>query len=72
MVEKFKDGTFVPQELYDILVEAIGTKEHGGCVCDFGRGVDLRIFFGLSSKSNKVLRKKEIEEIVDQGVGYRI
>lgn len=30
MVEKYKDGTFVPRERHDILIEAIGTKEHGG------------------------------------------
>ncbi|XP_050876320.1 sugar transporter ERD6-like 6 [Lathyrus oleraceus] len=39
LVEQAKVCIFVPQDLDDILVEAIGTEEHVSRVCDLGRVV---------------------------------
>ncbi|KAI5392053.1 hypothetical protein KIW84_076731 [Lathyrus oleraceus] len=58
LVEKSKDGIFVPQGRHNILVEAIGTEEYGGCVHGLGRGVDLRLYFGPSQTSKEVNCKK--------------
>lgn len=60
--------SFVPQPQYDILVEEIGTKEHGRCVYGVGEGIGLRLFFGTSRKS-KELQKKEMDKIVDKKLG---
>lgn len=65
LVENTSDSVFVPQQRHDILVEAVRANEHGGRVCGVGRGVDLRLFIGSSSKSNE-MHKKYIEELVDQ------
>lgn len=45
------------------MVEVIGKKDHGGRVCGIGRGFGLRLFFGSSSKSEK-MRQKKIAELV--------
>ena len=50
MVEAAREGTFVPEARHDILVEAIGTDEHGGRVRGVGEGVCLRSFFGSQRK----------------------
>lgn len=57
--------SLVPQKWHDILVEAIGTKEHVGRVCGVGEDISLRLFFGTSRKT-KELRKKKIDELVSK------
>ncbi|GAU42335.1 hypothetical protein TSUD_242320 [Trifolium subterraneum] len=37
LVEEKKKGVFVPDERNDILTQAIGTLEHGGCVRGVGK-----------------------------------
>lgn len=50
----------------------IGIKEHSERVYGLERGDNLRLFFGSLQKSDEVMRKKEIKEIVDQMVYERI
>lgn len=58
-------ASLVPQRRHDILVEKIRASEHGWRICGAGRGVDMRFFFGSSSKSDLIC-KKQIEELIDQ------
>lgn len=47
MYDSFTDmankGIFVPQPRYDILSEAIRTKEHDGSVCGVEEGIGMRL-----------------------------
>lgn len=70
MVEAAREGTFVPEGRRDILVEAIGTDEHGGRVRGVGEGVGLRAFFGSQRKSTEsqelIAQKQKIENVEKQ------
>lgn len=45
-----REGSFVLELRYDILIEAIGINEHAGCFRGVGEGVSLRLFYGSSRK----------------------
>ena len=63
MVEAAREGTFVLEARHDILVEAIGTDEHGGRVCGVGEGVCLRSFFGSQRKKSSMDTEIQREKI---------
>ncbi|CAL5185002.1 unnamed protein product [Lathyrus oleraceus] len=63
-VKQSKAGLFVSLDLHDILVEAIRTEEHHGCVCGLGRGVGFKTYFGRSRSTKEVHSKEVIEDIV--------
>lgn len=63
LVDMVNQGSFAPNVRHDILIEEIITKEHDGRVCGVGQGINMRLYFRTSRKSNN-LRKKEIDELV--------
>lgn len=63
MVNSAREDSFVPEPRHDILVEGIGTKEHGGRVYVVGDRIDLRVTFGTSKKRNRQVQKETLEEL---------
>ncbi|CAL5191794.1 unnamed protein product [Lathyrus oleraceus] len=62
LVNSTREGSFIPKSRHDILVEAIRTKEYGGCVHGVGDCIDLRVCFGTSRKSTGQVQKEKFEE----------
>jgi len=44
-------GNFVPEGCRDILVEAIGRPEHYGRVRAAGKGVGIKLYFGVAPRN---------------------
>ena len=65
MVEAAREGSFVPEARHDILVEAIGTEEHGGRVRGVGEDVGLRSFFGSQRKSTESQEFREQKQKIE-------
>ncbi|CAL5200831.1 unnamed protein product [Lathyrus oleraceus] len=47
-VEQTEADLFTSQDRHDILIEAIGTEEHLGCVRGLGRGIGFKEYFRSS------------------------
>jgi len=48
LVEQSSQGHFVPEGRRDIFVEGIGRPEHCGRVRAAGKGVGIKLYFGVA------------------------